>query len=308
VLISVCTPTYNRVAMLARTLESTLRQPFRDFELVVSDNASTDDTAELLAGWAGRDGRVKVLRQPRNIGSVRNHNACVAAATAPWILFLHDDDALLPGALARVHAFLEAHAALDLVLPGYMAHLLNGNLFDNCLRLLNGISMSSTLYRRELLVELPFEPDNLCCDWEVLYAAAARRKRFGVYDFAFIDRGHHPEQEGAQILRDGRAHASKSAAMARLVDGMPAEAWAAIAHRIAPVWSTVELMTLARYVHHAGRSEAWRTLKRAGQAHGKWRWRSRAGAYMAAEHVLGPRVATALLELQRRIPRPGAAR
>jgi glycosyltransferase involved in cell wall biosynthesis len=72
------------------TLESALGQDYPNFEIVVSDNGSTDNTQELVRGFGTN--RVNYIRQPVNIGVTKNYNACLQAARGDYFLLLHDDD------------------------------------------------------------------------------------------------------------------------------------------------------------------------------------------------------------------------
>jgi glycosyltransferase involved in cell wall biosynthesis len=293
-LVSICIPTHNRMAMLAEALRSALHQDCVGYEVVVSDNASTDGSADMVADI--RDPRVRLLRQPTNIGSVANHNACVSAALGTWILFLHDDDVLLPGGLKLAMQFLSDHEDCDLVLPGYMRWLLDGNVFDNCLGLLNGISMSSTLFRRELLLQLPFKVDNLCCDWEVLFVSAFLRRSFCTYPFEYVQRGHHSGQEGTLAASDGRGVIGKSNAVRRLVERLSEIEWEALCRRITVSWKPEQLMMLARFVQNAGQRPRFRVLRSYSQNQRKWKWASRQGAVIAAERLFGPALTNRLLQ------------
>ena len=73
-------PVYNGERFLARALDSLLDQTLSDFELIISDNASTDGTQAICEAYARRDGRVRYVRQPTNIGGPRNWNAVVHVA------------------------------------------------------------------------------------------------------------------------------------------------------------------------------------------------------------------------------------
>ena len=94
--VSIAIPTFNRAATLERAVSSALHQTFADLEVVVSDNASTDATAALLARLSAADGRVRVIRQPSNRGMVANLNAALAAAEGEHVMLLADDDWLAP--------------------------------------------------------------------------------------------------------------------------------------------------------------------------------------------------------------------
>lgn len=93
-------PTRNRKEYLLRALSSSLAQTHRDIEVVVSDNASSDDTLRCLRET--RDPRLVILEQQTNIGMVGNFNACLNAATGQLFLMLSDDDLLEPTAVERL--------------------------------------------------------------------------------------------------------------------------------------------------------------------------------------------------------------
>ncbi|HUP25439.1 MAG TPA: glycosyltransferase family 2 protein [Thermoanaerobaculia bacterium] len=102
--IAVVVPTHNRADLLPRALRSVLAQGFRDFELLVVDDASEDATPKVLAGIA--DPRLRSLRHSRGAGAAVARNTGIRNATAPLIAFLDDDDELLPGFLdTMVQAF-----------------------------------------------------------------------------------------------------------------------------------------------------------------------------------------------------------
>lgn len=102
-------PTFRRPALLQRALESVLSQTETRIEVFVSDNASGDGTADLLADYAARDPRVRYVVQDENLGAARNFQICVEEARTPWVSLLSDDDALLPGYFAHALACLEEH-------------------------------------------------------------------------------------------------------------------------------------------------------------------------------------------------------
>lgn len=96
-LVTIAVPTRDRAGLLRETLQSALVQTFQDFELVVSDNASSDGTPAVLAGLA--DPRVRAFRQERTLPMHENWNFCLNRARGKFFLLLSDDDLLLPGAL-----------------------------------------------------------------------------------------------------------------------------------------------------------------------------------------------------------------
>ena len=96
---SVCIPTYNSARFLGETIEGALAQTFADFELIISDNASTDGTAALCRRYS--DPRLKYHRFETLVGQGSNWNRCVGLATGEFVALLHADDVYLPDFLAE---------------------------------------------------------------------------------------------------------------------------------------------------------------------------------------------------------------
>jgi glycosyltransferase involved in cell wall biosynthesis len=95
--VTVGIPTFNRSAYVVRAIESVLAQTYADVRVVVSDNASTDDTPSRVA--AIRDPRLSYVRQETNLGMTGNFNACLSMASGEFFLLLSDDDFLDPAAI-----------------------------------------------------------------------------------------------------------------------------------------------------------------------------------------------------------------
>lgn len=96
-LITICIPTRNRSGFLLKAVQSALAQTYPHIEIVVSDNASTDDTA--LRMQEIDDPRLVFLKQTENLGMIGNFNACLKAAKGSLFLLLSDDDLLEPEAI-----------------------------------------------------------------------------------------------------------------------------------------------------------------------------------------------------------------
>jgi len=99
-LVSIGIPTYNRRQFAIRAVRSALSQTYENIEVIVSDNASTDDTVQHLS--AIRDARLVILRHQTNTGMVANFNSCLNAATGELFLMLSDDDWLEPAAIEKL--------------------------------------------------------------------------------------------------------------------------------------------------------------------------------------------------------------
>ncbi len=108
--ISVLIPTYNYARFLPEAIESVLAQDWPNFELLIVDDHSTDNTAEVVQPYCLRDPRVHFEANAANLGMVNNWNYCLARAGGEYIKFLFGDDKLChPQALAKMIALLESH-------------------------------------------------------------------------------------------------------------------------------------------------------------------------------------------------------
>ncbi|MEL7071523.1 MAG: glycosyltransferase [Cyanobacteria bacterium J06581_3] len=111
--VSVCIPTYNRAGILPYAVNSVLAQTFTDFELLICDDASPDNTAEVVAEWS--DPRIRYIRHPQNIKRSRNMRSGYEAAQGKYFVKFDDDDAITPTFLEKTVAVLEANPEVDLV-------------------------------------------------------------------------------------------------------------------------------------------------------------------------------------------------
>ncbi len=123
-LVSVGIPVYNGQNYLEDAMRSVLAQSLDDLELIVSDNASTDRTAEIIQDLAATDSRIVYLRNPRNLGAAPNYNRAFAAARGRYFKWLAHDDRMLPDYLARTVAALED--APDAVLCNTVVEYIDG--------------------------------------------------------------------------------------------------------------------------------------------------------------------------------------
>src|SRR5258708_16860602 len=98
-LVTIAIPTFNRASLLKDCVTSALSQTYRHLEVLVSDNASTDETKEILSEFS--DARLRVIRQETNIGPLPNFNACLADPRGDYLVFLWHSAKLSPQLVER---------------------------------------------------------------------------------------------------------------------------------------------------------------------------------------------------------------
>jgi glycosyltransferase involved in cell wall biosynthesis len=107
--ISLTLPVFNGERYLAQAIRSILDQSYRAFELIISDNASTDATEAICRSFETQDRRIRYVRQPRNIGASPNFNICYALASGEYFKWAAHDDYLEPEYLAECVEALDAN-------------------------------------------------------------------------------------------------------------------------------------------------------------------------------------------------------
>lgn len=113
--VSILIPTYNNAHFLDETISSALNQTFRDFELLIVDNASTDNTKDVVKKYL-TDSRIKYFLNETNIGLVNNLNRCLTLASGDYIKYLLSDDKFAPTAVEKMVNAMEAHPTVSLVM------------------------------------------------------------------------------------------------------------------------------------------------------------------------------------------------
>lgn len=107
-------PAYNGEQFLVEALDALLAQTFTDFELIISDNGSTDGTGQIAQRYAAQDPRVRYVRHPVNRGSSFNHNFVIEQARGEFFKWVSDDDLYAPDLLQRCIDALDARPAISL--------------------------------------------------------------------------------------------------------------------------------------------------------------------------------------------------
>lgn len=105
-LISVIMPSYNTASYIAETVQSVLAQTYQNWELIIVDDCSTDDTDEVIKPFLA-DGRIRYFKNEKNSGAAVSRNRALREAKGKWIAFLDSDDLWLPEKLEKQIAFMK---------------------------------------------------------------------------------------------------------------------------------------------------------------------------------------------------------
>lgn len=255
--ISVCIPTYNYGRFVGAAIESVLAQSRSDFEVIVSDNASTDQTRSVVEALACRDRRIRYLCNDRNLGMVANWNRCLELAGREYVKFLCADDLLEPGALERLARLLDEHpqavlaagarrviveggegervlayARQTIVVPGRVA-------IRRCIARGNLIGEPSAVLFRRAAVTGGFDANYpQVTDFEMWLRLLERG------DFVFTPEivctfRHHAEQETRKNLRANLAFADEFRLCRAYADKVPKiDLWQGLLRRRLAMWAT----------------------------------------------------------------------
>lgn len=112
--VSVGMPVYNGENFIKEAIDSILAQTFEDFELIISDNASTDGTAEICRAYATKDQRIRYYRNGQNIGAAKNFNSVFNLSSGEYFKWAAHDDVLAPEFLERCVEVLDRDSSIIL--------------------------------------------------------------------------------------------------------------------------------------------------------------------------------------------------
>lgn len=166
--VSICIPTYNRADMVGCAITSALAQTYRDIEVVVVDNASTDNIEEVVASF--KDPRLRFVKNEENLGLFGNFNRCIEVAQGEFLHILHSDDYIDPDFTETCVAFFDEHPNVVLTFTSARLQLLNKTIeshwakentilptpesFRTLLRERSFINCPSVMVRRDLYKEI----------------------------------------------------------------------------------------------------------------------------------------------------------
>ena len=211
-LVSIGIPTYNRAGSLSRAIESALAQDYGNLEIVISDNASTDETQTICEKFAQQDARVRYFRQPVNQGAAANFNAALQQARGEFFMWLSDDDWLGAGFIEACAQTLMEHKDYALVCgrtrfieaeicvyEGEKINLPHGSPARRVESYYEQVAFNGTFYglmRRKQLLQVPFS-NQVAGDWLLIAAIAFMGKVKTLDNIAL-----HRSTEGASKSRE----------------------------------------------------------------------------------------------------------
>jgi len=221
--VSVGLPVYNGERYLTATIGSILAQSFADFELIVSDNASTDRTSEICRDFAERDPRVRYVRNERNLGAGPNYDNCFHRSRGTYFKWAAHDDCLAPDYLAKAVAALDAAPEAVLCTVGITEIGPHGEVLRTYANSFPGVSSRDPaerfgaviharhqcedffgLYRRAALVGSGLHDNYSGSDRVLLAEMALRGPWVSVPDHLFLHREHEGRYTRAILLQDRR--------------------------------------------------------------------------------------------------------
>jgi glycosyltransferase involved in cell wall biosynthesis len=198
-LISIIIPTYNSERFVEKTIKSALQQTFQDFELIIVDDCSTDNTVKVIEAIADGDRRIKIFTHTTNVGIAANRNRGIAKASGQYVAFLDHDDLWLSEKLAMQLTALEqspraavAYSWIDLIdedgqyLRQHLRPRYTGYIYKNLLVTNFLVTASNPLIRMNCLKSIGEFDETIygSDDWELLTRLAKN------YEFILVKECH----------------------------------------------------------------------------------------------------------------------
>ncbi|CAD5973004.1 glycosyltransferase family 2 protein [Planktothrix agardhii] len=218
--VTVCIPTFNRYHILPFAIENVQKQTYSDWELIVCDDGSTDETPELMAKY--QDPRIRYIRHRQNIGKSNNMRSGFEAATGDYFIKFDDDDRLTPEFLEKTIAILDQYPEVDFVGTDHWIIDINNQrdesatkqnsqrwgrtkltegIVNNLLEVVfiqQSFQVGATLFCRQDLLDVNFMRPNLqnCEDNDLFVRLALAGKRGYYLPQRLMEYRVHAEQQG----------------------------------------------------------------------------------------------------------------
>jgi glycosyltransferase involved in cell wall biosynthesis len=209
--VSVIIPTFNRSKKLIRAVRSVLKQTFRDFEIIVVDDGSRDDTYQVIASYLPV---VRYVRKEVNEGVSAARNSGIGRASAPWITFLDSDDYWLEDKLSVQMKYIEDNPGIlacqteeiwirngKRVNPRQRHKKPSGNIFTSSLKLCL-VSPSSVALKRSLFDEIGLFDETLPAaeDYDMWLRISCRYPVYLIEEKLVVKEGGHEDQLSRRFI------------------------------------------------------------------------------------------------------------
>ena len=196
--VSVCIPNYNNGQFIGEAIQSVLNQSYGDFELIIVDNCSTDNSVTEINRFS--DPRIKIYKNDKNIGFLKNWNKCISLVNGEYVSLLHSDDKYEPDMIKREVEIFDSNPNVGLVFspvkqidskgdcigysksPFNSTRVIKGDDFFKELIMENHVPTPSVMVRKECYDILGSFDEYVGppCDWEMWLRVSL------YYDVAFI--------------------------------------------------------------------------------------------------------------------------
>jgi glycosyltransferase involved in cell wall biosynthesis len=221
-LVSMGLPVYNGEPFLREALDSVLAQTYRDFDLAISDNGSTDRTQEICEAYAARDPRIRYYRSPENRGLAWNYNRVFELTAGPYFKWVAHDDVCAPEYVERCVDVLERMPAVVLCYPQTIlidehgtrlrdypdgCHLVSPRPSERLRDLMANLKLSNPVFgviRRSALPAAPFG-SYVASDIPLLAELALRGEFYEIQERLFYRRDHPQKSDRANPTIDDLA-------------------------------------------------------------------------------------------------------
>lgn len=234
-LISVCIPVFNGANFIRESVDSILNQTERNFELLVVDNCSNDQTLGIVAEY--KDPCIRVFINERNLGADANFNRCIELAKGEFIVLMPHDDVLLPTALEVFSKALVSDSEVGLAYSSYYVidekgkklHFLSGDAEDKVMTgkeaftiLAEGCPIQCTMTRREIYLRLgSWDPNIIISDWDMWCRIALAGYKFAYFKDPQNCYRLHSKNGSKSFIRDNEYNSGIFKGMEKVFDAIP---------------------------------------------------------------------------------------
>ncbi len=265
-LISVIVPTYNRAGCIGKTIRSVLQQENRNFELIIVDDGSTDNTEEIILSFA--DNRIKYFKKS-NAERAAARNYGVRNAQGDYVTFLDSDDLLKQNHLSEAIRFFKRHTDVALLHLGYdvidpdgtiiypwkaLPDPVNDKLVEG-----NFLSCLGVFVKKEILLQHPFNEDRELSgseDYELWIRLAAR---FPIRTNAVVT-ASLVNHETRSVLQIGSASLMKRISLAKEYIGKDLQVRTTYGSKVKKIFAYLDLYAALHLAMGGHRIIAWKSL------------------------------------------------